>query len=383
MAFLLLLASISAVSGTMPLVLAQQYQAGVSIQGLIAHAGNLTGCYADPSDPVCVDFRQSDADSLEDLEELCIREGTSMPYMVVCSLWNACKEGTARGPPCQPFSLVGSGCVDMPGMSGCKRFKALCRNPQSVVKQCKDEPPLPHVLTTMQARKAIAEMCASHYMEGCDNCKGPSGFGQCAHPLETLSELCLGMPGMAQCDGFVLMCKGQENDLESICSTGSQPDHLPPMKMYFHGGILDVILFRGWVPRNDWQYALSCIVIIVLGVVTQACRGYRSRVEAQWHRHAVMNRGMYPARVPLRNLVRSAFTVVIATLDFFLMLVAMTFNVGLFICVVAGLALGSLLLGHWMEGETLNFFAGEEGGSDVTLNIKPPGANSSCGCGAS
>jgi hypothetical protein len=33
------------------------------------------------------------------------------------------------------------------------------------------------------------------------------------------------------------------------------------------------------------------------------------------------------------------------------MLVAMTFNVGLFISVVAGLAIGSAALGHWMEGE--------------------------------
>ena len=43
--------------------------------------------------------------------------------------------------------------------------------------------------------------------------------------------------------------------------------------------------------------------------------------------------------------------VVTATLEFMLMLVAMTFNVGLFICVIAGLALGTLLFGHILAAE--------------------------------
>jgi hypothetical protein len=47
--------------------------------------------------------------------------------------------------------------------------------------------------------------------------------------------------------------------------------------------------------------------------------------------------------------VRAA--VVTATLEFLLMLVAMTFNVGLFVCVIAGLALGTLLFGHILAAE--------------------------------
>ncbi len=43
--------------------------------------------------------------------------------------------------------------------------------------------------------------------------------------------------------------------------------------------------------------------------------------------------------------------VVTATLEFLLMLVAMTFNVGLFVCVIAGLALGTLLFGHILAAE--------------------------------
>ena len=33
------------------------------------------------------------------------------------------------------------------------------------------------------------------------------------------------------------------------------------------------------------------------------------------------------------------------------MLVAMTFNVGLFVCVIAGLALGTLMFGHILAAE--------------------------------
>jgi hypothetical protein len=38
----------------------------------------------------------------------------------------------------------------MPRMSGCRRYRALCGNPATVVQQCKATPPLPKALTTKQ-----------------------------------------------------------------------------------------------------------------------------------------------------------------------------------------------------------------------------------------
>lgn len=87
---LLVLACASVFCGDALLVSAQG-TASLTADFVGAAPSNLTGCYADPSDPKCVDFRQTDSDSLEDLDELCVRNGTSMPYMVVCSLWTACK----------------------------------------------------------------------------------------------------------------------------------------------------------------------------------------------------------------------------------------------------------------------------------------------------
>ncbi len=52
--------------------------------------------------------------------------------------------------------------------------------------------------------------------------------------------------------------------------------------------------------------------------------------------------------------------VVTATLEFLLMLVAMTFNVGLFVCVIAGLALGTLLFGHILAAEPLFGYDGAQ-----------------------
>jgi len=44
------------------------------------------------------------------------------------------------------------------------------------------------------------------------------------------------------------------------------------MRMYFHTGTYDLILFRRWVPTAVWQYALSCLAIVAMGVVVQGMR---------------------------------------------------------------------------------------------------------------
>ncbi len=65
--------------------------------------------------------------------------------------------------------------------------------------------------------------------------------------------------------------------------------------------------------------------------------------------------------------VAPLFPAVTSTLEFLLMLVAMTFNVGLFVCVIAGLALGTLLFGHILAAEPS---AGDEGASrHVTSSV--------------
>lgn len=181
-----------------------------------APAPALVGCFEDPTSNSCQDFTMSDDDVLADMKDLCVTPGPSMPYMLACSLWAACQAGTANGPYCAPFSLLGTGCVDMPRMSGCRRYRALCGNPATVVQQCKATPPLPKALTTKQARDAISAMCGSHSMEGCATCTG-TGYAQCPKPLESLANICWGMSAMEGCTPFFDMCSGLENSFPSIC----------------------------------------------------------------------------------------------------------------------------------------------------------------------
>jgi hypothetical protein len=51
----------------------------------------LTGCFVNPTEPSCLTFTQPDADTIADLNDLCVSPGVSMPYMVVCSLWTECQ----------------------------------------------------------------------------------------------------------------------------------------------------------------------------------------------------------------------------------------------------------------------------------------------------
>lgn len=51
----------------------------------------------------------------------------------------------------------------------------------------------------------------------------------------------------------------------------------------------------------------------------------------------------------MRNFVRAAFTTLVVFLDYMLMLIVMTFNVGLIVSAVLGFGIGALLFGHMGE----------------------------------
>ena len=52
-------------------------------------------------------------------------------------------------------------------------------------------------------------------------------------------------------------------------------------------------------------------------------------------------------RIFRANAARALLVTVSSGLDYLLMLVAMTYNVGLFLAVVVGLGVGTLAFGHW------------------------------------
>ena len=166
------------------------------------------------------------------------------------------------------------------------------------------------------------------------------------------------------------------------------------MQMYFHTGLNDYILFKQWVPCTTGRYAISVVGIILSGILAAFLKAYRIRLEHAWsaptnhqkdgqgggvfrgggddsrevallpgaeqsstgRRHSDSRRqgedgGMGPYLPESgdewrQNTVRALLGGMIMTIDYMLMLIAMTFNVGLVVAVILGTALGLLLLGH-------------------------------------
>lgn len=398
---------------------------------------DLTGCYVDPTSPDCILFKQSNEDSLNDINVLC----TAMPYMIGCSLHQACEDDSNNtSGACSPFSLLSDLCLDMPGMKGCVRYNALCGTPGSVVEQCTVEAPIGKVLLTVPTTNAILQMCSTHNMPKCYTCTSSQN---CPDPMSTISQLCLGMPGMSQCSTFFSFCDEAGDTFYQFCSQ-QDPDALPPMKMYLHAAMRELILMKEWVPDSNGAYIGSCLAVIVAGIVVSYLKAMRVRLEVKWAAERAVTcaggcgagiasrgdnndntsldyvekglaakttggcPGCHPAAsasssVPQkgpdseassetndiattttttcrqhtaaaaaapallyhkatsnistwvnsgqakRNLFRSMFTGVVVFLDYMLMLIVMTFNIGLIVSAVLGFMLGAVLFGHYGE----------------------------------
>jgi len=102
-------------------------------------------------------------------------------------------------------------------------------------------------------------------------------------------------------------------------------------------------------------------VIVFGGVFVGMVKGFRARTEQRWARESAAN-GVYLGLndagceawqlLPVnknqmrQNAIRFCFVFITTLIDYALMLISMTFNVGLFFAVVLGLAMGSLFFGH-------------------------------------
>jgi len=255
----------------------------------------------------------------------------------------------------------------MSGMGGCSDFNNLCSE-DSVVKQCTEVQGTASLISTSAATQAAISACSQHSMPGCELCSSQT---ECTDPLLGLAQVCQTML-MPSCSSLVQMCSDTSNsDLGVFCDDsldGTNPT--PYMKMYFHTGILEYILFKDFVPSNNTEYSLAWMFVFVLGVlnayvkVIKARFAYKfmnstktslllSREELESVNNPNDNNKSEPnsysqfTPLPLaqieftHNLLLSSLMLVILTIDFLLMLIAMTFNVGLFFAVVGGMAVGS------------------------------------------
>lgn len=319
-------------------------------------ASNINGqinCVQTPSDPSCANYQYPNANSTADIAALC----KSMPYMPVCTINDKCMSLHSHDGLCDPFSILGDSCThDMPGMGGCKNFRSLCNTTAgSVVQECKNFQQIDNLPTTMTLVSLIQSICDEMPMSACTSCKTSKPID--CDLLTTYTSLCMEMPTMSQCQAFNTMCADDSNLVSSQLSTFCKlpvEEQTPLMRMFFHTGFLEYVLFENWIPRTARQFAGYWFLVFFFAIIFECEKTLRSILEKRWEikpdsDDAVQSsflKGHY-APFSYRDVVRGFLHGLELTMSYLLMLVAMTFNVGLFFSVIAGTIIGNIFVGRF------------------------------------
>jgi hypothetical protein len=314
-----------------------------------------------------------------------------MLYMPGCSVKSMCASNSdvQSKPFCHPVSYYADICtLDMPRMSDCKSYTDICFvQPSTVNGQiqffpnsssiCEEHLPIANIPTTEQTNNLIKSICGGMDMEGCSSCKINSAVSSKyldCDQLKVYSDLCIAMPEMNECATWKSMCASSDSALPYCKADISSPTFAPTMKMFFHTGFSEYVLFKEWVPKNQIQYSVACLGLFILSIFYEGLVAFHSICEAKWTKSS-RDAACFPAKLPNgipddSTLIaftsphwkkglgiafgRAGFKFVNATLGYALMLVTMTFNVGLYFSVVSGLAAGTLFFGGFVRRAQLS-----------------------------
>ena len=70
----------------------------------------------------------------------------------------------------------------------------------------------------------------------------------CDDPLGALTAMCKEMPTMADCAEYHAFCAATTPDMGVYCAYAS--GDIPPMTMWFHQRLEEVVLALGWITRT-------------------------------------------------------------------------------------------------------------------------------------
>ncbi|KAF9157964.1 hypothetical protein DFQ26_008123 [Actinomortierella ambigua] len=267
---------------------------------LLALMGSLASaqvdCLTNSSDPSCKSYTMP-ADMVKtDLDALC----KQMPYMPGCSIYKSCQDMGKTDEWCQPLSLLADVCAkDMPSMRDCSHYVSMCgqpanaTSPRAVPDECKTQPMVDSLPTTKEASNLVIDICTEMDMAGCERCPkpAPGAYAADCDTIGTYAILCKSMPDMSQCATWKTMCSPtsptdpQLNfDQSQYCAAGQgDPEMDPPaMRMFFHLGYADYVLFQTWVPRNMGQYVGTWFALFFLTLIYQFISTYRASLDIQW-----------------------------------------------------------------------------------------------------
>lgn len=332
--------------------------------------GAQVSCWDDPTQAHCANYTMPSSEVESSISILC----ASMPNMPGCTLNQECQDdaSVSDSPYCNRFAVLKTICTDMPRMRGCGNYTAICTTSGSVVRQCStDALILPGTSNTASMIKSI---CSEMYMSACERCPGKNGPGtgtNCSL-ITVYSDLCLDMPKMTQCAAWTSMCAQNISSWawcneEALRSSGE-----PPMKMYFHVSTFDRILFETWVTRTPLSFAGSWFICFLSAVLYEVMKLVRKKMEEKWEEKiedirlnppessqmdGVVNEALVPKKkswyhfppfVASIDIPRSLMQALEMTWSLMVMLIAMTFNVALFMAIPAGTLVGTLLVGRFL-----------------------------------
>ena len=79
---------------------------------------------------------------------------------------------------------------------------------------------------------------------------------------------------MSACNTLYTMCSSNSvsEAFPDICQSSAATEGIPPMTMWFHQRVQEVILFVEWIPRTTGAYIGSWIAVFFMAVVTQGLK---------------------------------------------------------------------------------------------------------------
>ncbi|VWU49613.1 copper transporter [Hepatocystis sp. ex Piliocolobus tephrosceles] len=130
------------------------------------------------------------------------------------------------------------------------------------------------------------------------------------------------------------------------CQDNCNNKHLNhSMAMTFQNSTHAVILFDFWETLNTKSYVVSLLICFIFGIISILLKVLRYYVEKALPIPSKTN--IFTSKTLLtNNTIRLILAFIVYSFDYLIMLIVMTFNVGLFFAIVLGLSVGCFFFGN-------------------------------------